>query len=76
MSTVVQQNGHTQDYELGFMSGAGVAERTQDRQLSSVELRFVAHGHYIQASKSVVVKQEDFERGWVDGYHAYFDGIV
>ncbi len=77
MSTAVQQSQQqSADYDIGFASGARAAHLTRDRQLSSMELVFVAHGHYVQASRSVVLIREDFEAGWRDGYRAYFQGII
>jgi hypothetical protein len=75
-ATSDRDNGHTPSYDFGFESGAKSAKEAQGRQLSSAELKFVAHGEYVKIRKLVTLKCEDFEAGWKAGYLAYFEGIV
>ena len=70
---------HTVDYDTGFSAGARAAPRVKSRQMSSAEVAFVAHWHYvqhIQARRTAVIVQEDFVEGWQAGYLAYWDGLV
>ncbi len=74
MIEVRQQS--TPSYDLGFTSGARAADAVKDNHLSVAELAFVAHARYVQASKGTVIVRDEYERGFVDGYQAYFDGII
>lgn len=70
------QQQPTPSYYLGFTSGARAADAVKDNHLSGAELAYAAHARYTQASKSAVIVCDEYERGFVDGYHAYFDGII
>ena len=74
MDTIMQQ--HTPAYDVGFTTGAKYAEQTKSCMLSSSEVSAAAHSYYVQARRAINVDQADFERGWQDGYQAYFDGII
>lgn len=66
----------TPSYEIGFATGAKYAETTRAHILSDSEREVAAHSYYVQASRAISVKQEDFETGWLNGYQAFFDGII
>ena len=73
MSAVTERSS---SYEIGFNTGAEYAEQTKSHMLSSSRVSAAAHAYYIQASRAITVDQADFEKGWQDGYQAYFDGII
>ncbi len=74
MGTVMKQN--TPSYDIGFTTGTKYAEQTASHMLSSNRVSAAAHAHYVQASRAITVDQAAFEKGWQDGYQAYFDGII
>jgi hypothetical protein len=79
--SISTQNGrqHTADYDLGFNAGAKAAPLVMSRQMTSAEVAFVAHGHYlyfIQDKRTAVIVMEDFVDGWQAGYRAYWNGLI
>lgn len=66
----------SQDYEIGFWSGAIHAFLTRRCVLSKPEQELTAYRYFMQEIKLGALWREDFMRGWQAGYQAYFDGIV
>ena len=77
MSAVIEQPPQQSDsYVIGFRTGAAYAKETASHMLSSERVSVAAHDYFIQASRAILVEQEDFEQGWKAGYTAFFDGII
>lgn len=80
MSTIIQadQDGRqrSQDYEIGFWSGAIHAYLTRRRVLSPSEQELTAYRYFMQEIRLGAIWREDYMRGWQSGYRAYFDGII
>ena len=80
MPTIIQagQDGRqrSQDYEIGFWSGAIHAFLTRRRMLSKSEQELTAYRYFLREIKLGALWREDYMRGWLAGYQAYLDGIV
>ncbi len=65
----------SESYTLGFHSGS-VAAAASTACNDDAELVKQAVIHYYRIHYSVLVERNSFVCGWVDGYKAYFNGIV
>ncbi len=77
MSTATQHDRQpSQDYELGFWSGAIHAYLTRRARLSLPEQELKAFQYFMREAKLGATWIGEFVRGWLAGYRAYFDGIL
>lgn len=77
MHTAMQDGGRrSQDYEIGFWSGAIHAFLTRRRMLSQPEQESTAYRYFMQEIRLGALWREDYMQGWPAGYRAYFDGII
>jgi hypothetical protein len=67
---------HSQDYEMGFWSGAIHAFLTRRTRLSLTEQEVMAFRYFQRETRLGAVWLGEFVQGWLAGYQAYFDGIV
>lgn len=66
----------SQDFEMGFWSGAIHGYLTRRRMLSQSEQELTAYRYFLHEIKLGALWHEDYMRGWQAGYMAYFDGIL
>ena len=80
MSTVIQA-GHddrqpSQDYELGFWSGAIHGYLTRRARLSQPEQEVIAFRYFQRETKLGATWLGEFVQGWLAGYDAYFEYLI
>jgi hypothetical protein len=66
----------SQDYEMGFWSGAIHGYLTRRRMLSQLEQELKAFEYFMREAKLGATWIGAFVQGWLAGYQSYFDGIV
>lgn len=66
----------SQDYELGFWTGAIHAYLAKRRKLSQPEQELKAFEYFQCETKLGATWIGAFVQGWQAGYQAYFDGII
>ncbi len=66
----------SQDYELGFWSGAIHGYLTRRARLSPSEQELKAFEYFMRETKLGANWLGVFVQGWLAGYQAYFDGIL
>lgn len=72
---IVAQVQHGDSYELGFVSGSRAAQASRE-QLEPAKLYLLAINHFHRSELSVVLDRDSFVGGFVDGWHAYFNGLI
>ncbi len=80
MRTVIQigqdDRQPSQDYDLGFWTGAIHAYLSRRARLSLPEQELVAFKYFQRETKLGATWIGEFVRGWKMGYRAYFDGLI
>jgi hypothetical protein len=66
----------SQDFEIGFWSGAIHGYLTRRRMLSLPEQEVMAFRYFQRETKLGATWIGAFVQGWLAGYQAYFDGII
>jgi len=66
----------SQDFEIGFWSGAIHTFLTRRRVLNKSEQELTAYDYFLREIKLGALWREDFIQSWQAGYKAYFDGFL
>ncbi len=66
----------SQDYELGFWSGAIHAYLTRRARLSLPDQELKAFDYFQRETKCGATWLGAYVEGWLSGYQAYFEGLV
>jgi hypothetical protein len=66
----------SQDFELGFWSGAIHGCLTRRHRLSLSEQEVMAFRYFQRETKLGAKWLGAFVQGWLAGYQAYFDGLI